>query len=92
FGAYLVSVGDADEQEAVVAWLAGRSWLGLTRQGSCEWHWVNGEPFGAGQWEIGQPSSGCGGQDCAAFWNDPLYRWDDYDCERPAAFVCEWDA
>ncbi|MCC7537326.1 MAG: C-type lectin domain-containing protein, partial [Deltaproteobacteria bacterium] len=42
FGAYLVSVGDADEQEAVVAWLAGRSWLGLTRQGSCEWHWVNG--------------------------------------------------
>lgn len=93
-GGHLASAGSAAEN-AFLRSLAGarndHSWIGLSREESCDWRWSDGTPFDFECWGSGMPDSACGVQDCVELWGGAAFRWDDYQCGRPRAFLCEWD-
>jgi hypothetical protein len=68
------------------------TWLGLSRDGACDWQWVTGEPLAYTGWGLGQPDGACpGGQDCLQYWSGVAYQWDNNWCNDQRTFLCEWE-
>nr|XP_006815389.1 PREDICTED: uncharacterized protein LOC100369221 [Saccoglossus kowalevskii] len=69
-------------------------WIGLndiTAEGV--YQWLNGETFGWTAWASGEPNnnnrSNTNGQDCVQLWKRRNYEWDDNNCRRKRAYICQ---
>ena len=63
-------------------------WIGfsdLTKEGTFSWE--DDAEIIFENWEKDQPNNGNGGEDCVVMRKSG--RWDDVDCTREEAFVCE---
>lgn len=92
-GAYLVVIGDADENQAINVQLGNEwGWLGLDDLGTeGAFEWINGAPLSIQPWRPPNPEdgSGAGTQDCAKMYEDG--SWDDDFCTATRMVVCECD-
>ena len=90
-GYELASIADADEQDAMYALTDPHGidfWFGLQDQAlEGAFGWDDGTALTYTNWRIGEPNNSGGLEDCAEM--EPTGLWDDQDCVRPEAYVCE---
>lgn len=89
-GAHLVTIGSAEEQDAVAAIRPGRDrWIGLSRpKGSAStaasFAWITGEPKPFERWNDAEPD---GSGECARLRTND--RWADTGCNSAHEAICE---
>jgi hypothetical protein len=104
-GLHLAKVESVAENEFITARAIqngmDETWIGLNdRDTGGEFVWHDGTALAYENWNPGQPNNGDGGdQDCTEIHtcvnpdscqdNSWVGRWNDEDCNAPAAFVCE---
>uniref|UniRef100_A0A3B4TW07 CD209 antigen-like n=1 Tax=Seriola dumerili TaxID=41447 RepID=A0A3B4TW07_SERDU len=92
-GTDLVVIESREEQVFVNGVLkkGQNAWIGLTdKQKEGNWMWVDGTPLITKFWQIGQPNSYNGNQDCAEIVQDTsLGEWNDDGCFAEQIWICE---
>ena len=64
-------------------------WIGLNDVGSeGQWRWVGGEDPVFIKWSGVQPDNAGGGEDCAHMYSRSGF-WNDGECDKKLASVCE---
>ncbi|XP_019623013.1 PREDICTED: C-type lectin 1-like [Branchiostoma belcheri] len=77
----LIKRGDADV------------WFGLHDQkNEGQWKWIDGTALGTGYtaWAPGEPNNKRGVQDCAVYWAEKNFQWDDEKCDKQRGFICQF--
>lgn len=83
----LVTLEDSTENAMVASWLGPNIWIGYNDRGTeGSFEWSSGTPRGFTAWADRQPDDFFD-EDCVEMRSDG--RWNDEDCGRDRAFVCE---
>ncbi|XP_023249392.1 CD209 antigen-like protein E [Seriola lalandi dorsalis] len=92
-GTDLVVIESREEQVFVNGVLkkGQNAWIGLTdKQKEGTWMWVDDTPITTKFWQIGQPNSYSGNQDCAEIVQDTsVGEWNDDGCFAEQIWICE---
>lgn len=94
-GGHLAAISSQEEQDRLVVVadvIKSNAWIGgVLVAGTCDFEWVNGEPFGFTAWAPGEPNK-CPDQDCIQLRRISGLLWDDNQCRDERAYLCEWPA
>ncbi|XP_059165951.1 macrophage mannose receptor 1-like [Physella acuta] len=96
FGGGLTTIADQDEKAFVSAFSDTANdylWIGMTDSaGQGIWNWQNSPCVSLIDWNVGEPSYGNGGKECAIFlMKVSNYTWDDVRCGATFPYVCRKD-
>lgn len=93
-GGRVISLETSAKQETIGKVIAIRTypmfWMGLNLHGSV-WVWTSGQTLTDRKWDIYQPTCKPTGDTCLCAWivRDWGWKWNDVQCERTTAVICE---
>ncbi|XP_052062667.1 perlucin-like protein [Mytilus californianus] len=96
-GGYLVQITDSSENSWVVTILTKAVqhqfgyWMGATNVKEGLWKWINDlSKVQYSNWNPGQPDNYGDEEDCASFWKDIKYNWNDAPSNYSGiGYICE---
>ncbi|CAC5415431.1 MRC [Mytilus coruscus] len=96
-GGYLVQISGSSENSWVVTILTKAVqhqfgyWMGATNVKDGQWKWINDlSKVQYSNWIPGQPDNSKGVEDCASFWKDNNYNWNDVKSNHDGlGYICE---